>query len=38
MVAGSAGEFVSIIEQRRIHTAIVDVDSGSGGLVMVKII
>lgn len=38
LVAGSAGEFVDIIERRRIHTAIVDMESETDGLVMVKII
>ncbi|MHC4126061.1 MAG: response regulator [Planctomycetota bacterium] len=39
LVAGSSNEFVDIIERRRIHTAIVDMDSGtSGGMATVKII
>jgi len=38
LVAESAGEFVNIIERRRIHTTIVDMDSESGGLVTIKII
>ncbi len=38
LVARGAGEFVNIIERRRIHTAIVDVDSETGGLAMVRII
>ncbi len=37
-VARDAGEFVNIIERRRIHTAILDMDSQAGGLVTVKII
>ena len=39
LVAQSANEFVSIIEQKRIHTTIVDMDSEkSNGLVTIKII
>ena len=39
LVAESAGEFVNIIEQRRIHTTIVDMDSKkSSGLATIKII
>jgi len=39
LVARSPGEFVNIIEQRRIHTTIVDMDSeGGGGLTTVRII
>lgn len=38
LVAESAGEFVNIIERRRIHTAIVDMDSEAGGLATIKII
>lgn len=38
LVAGSAGEFVNIIRSRRIHTSIVDMDSGSGGLATIRII
>jgi DNA-binding NtrC family response regulator len=39
LVAENTDEFVSIIEQRRIHTTIVDLDSGkSNGLTTVKII
>jgi DNA-binding NtrC family response regulator len=39
LVAESADEFVHIIEQKRIHTTIVDMDSGrSSGLATVKII
>jgi hypothetical protein len=38
LVAHGASEFVNIIEARRIHTAIVDVDSEGGGLATVKVI
>ena len=39
LVAENAGEFVNIIEQKRIHTTIVDMDSEkSSGLVTIKII
>jgi len=39
LVAESTGEFVNIIEQRRIHTTIVDMDSEkSSGLATIKII
>ena len=39
LVAENTGEFVNIIEQRRIHTTIVDMDSGkSAGLATIKII
>ncbi|MHC4792112.1 MAG: response regulator, partial [Planctomycetota bacterium] len=39
LVAGSSNEFVDVIERRRIHTAIVDMDSGaSGGMAIIKII
>ena len=39
LVAQSVGEFVNVIEQRRIHTAIVDMDSEkSNGLATIKII
>ena len=39
LVAASAAEFVDIIKRRRIHTAIVDMDSEkSNGLVTIKII
>ena len=38
LVAEGAGEFVNIIERRRIHTAIVDMDSETGGLVTIEII
>ena len=39
LVAENTGEFVSIIEQRRIHTTIVDMDSEkSSGLTTIKII
>lgn len=39
LVARSAGEFVSIIEQKRVHTTIVDMDSEeSNGLATIRII
>ena len=39
LVAGNASEFVSIIEQKRIHTTIVDMDSEkANGLTTIKII
>jgi len=38
LVASNAGEFVDIIEQKRIHTTIVDMDSETGGLATIKII
>ena len=38
LVAENAGEFVHIIERRRIHTIIVDMDCEAGGLVTIKII
>ena len=39
LVAQSAGQFVNIIERRRIHTTIVDMDSEkSNGLATIKII
>jgi DNA-binding NtrC family response regulator len=38
LVAESADEFVHIIERRRIHTTIVDLDSEAGGLATIKII
>lgn len=39
LVAENTGEFVNIIEQRRIHTTIVDLDSEkSAGLATIKII
>ena len=39
LVAENAGEFVSIIERKRIHTTIVDMDSEeSNGLATIKII
>jgi DNA-binding NtrC family response regulator len=39
LVARSAGEFVSVIEQKRIHTTIVDMDSEEvNGLTTIKII
>lgn len=38
LVARDAGEFVNIIERRRVHTAIVDMDSETDGLAMVRVI
>jgi DNA-binding NtrC family response regulator len=38
LVAESADEFVNIIERKRIHTIIVDMDCEAGGLVAIKII
>ncbi len=38
LVAESAGEFVNIIERRRIQVTIVDMDSEAGGLATIKII
>jgi len=39
LVADNASEFVNIIERKRIHTTIVDMDSvGSNGLATIKII
>ncbi len=38
LVAGSAGEFVDIIRQKRIKTTIVDANPDAGGLVTVRII
>jgi DNA-binding NtrC family response regulator len=38
LVAESVGEFVNIIERRRIHTTIVDMDTVGGGLATIKII
>ncbi|MGA1978978.1 MAG: response regulator [Sedimentisphaerales bacterium] len=38
LMAESAGELVNIIERRRIHTMIVDIDCEAGGLVTIKII
>lgn len=37
-MAGSPSEFVNIIERRRIHATIVDMDSEAGGLATIKII
>ncbi len=37
-MAENVGEFVNIIERRRIHTTIVDMDSAGGGLATIKII
>jgi DNA-binding NtrC family response regulator len=38
LVAERVGEFVNIIERRRIHTTIVDMDTVGGGLATIKII
>jgi len=38
LVAENAGEFVNIIEQRRIQATIIDMDSEAGGLATIKII
>jgi len=38
LMAGSTGEFVNIIEQKRIHTTIIDMDSEAGGLAAIRII
>jgi len=38
LIAGSAGEFVDIIRQKRIKTTIVDTKPDAGGLVTVRII
>ena len=38
LVAERSDEFVNIIERRRIHTTIVDMDSEAGGLATIKII
>jgi DNA-binding NtrC family response regulator len=39
LVAENASEFINILERKRIHTAIIDMDSeGSDGLATVKII
>ena len=39
LVANSAGEFVNIIEQKRIHTTIIDMDcEDSNGLATVRVI
>ena len=38
LVAGGAEQFINIIEQKRIHTTIVDMDSETGGLATIKII
>ncbi len=38
LIAESANEFVNIIEQRRIHTTIVDIDCGASGMATIKII
>ncbi len=38
LVAESTNDFVNIIERKRIHTTIVDMDSENGGLTTIKII
>jgi len=38
LMAESAGDFVNIIQRRRIHLTIVDMDSKAGGLGTIKII
>jgi len=38
LVAESMGEFVNVIEQMRIHTTIVDMDSEGSGLTAIKVI
>ena len=38
LVADSADEFVNIIERKRIHTTIVDIDSQTSGPVTIKVI
>ena len=38
LVARNVGEFVNIIERRRIHSTIVDMDSETGDLATIKII
>jgi DNA-binding NtrC family response regulator len=38
LVAEDASEFVNIIEQKRIHTTIFDMDCGASGLATIKII
>ncbi len=38
LVAERSDEFVNVIERRRIHTTIVDMDSEAGGLATIKII
>lgn len=38
LVAHSAGEFVDVIKQKRIHTTIVDMDSEINGLMTIRII
>lgn len=37
-MAQSPGEFVNVIEQKRIHTTIVDMDSETSGLMTIRII
>ncbi|MHC4456954.1 MAG: response regulator [Planctomycetota bacterium] len=38
LVAEDASEFVNIVEQKRIHTTIFDMDCGASGLATIKII
>jgi DNA-binding NtrC family response regulator len=38
LVAQSPGEFANVIEQKRIHTTIVDMDSETSGLITIRII
>jgi response regulator RpfG family c-di-GMP phosphodiesterase len=38
LMAGGIDEFVVVLENRRIHAAIVDLDSQSGGLAAIKVI
>lgn len=38
LLAGNIGEFVVVLEGRRIHAAIVDLDSQSGGLAAIRVI
>jgi DNA-binding NtrC family response regulator len=38
LVAHSAGEFVNVVKQKRIHTTIVDMDSEINGLMTIRII
>jgi DNA-binding NtrC family response regulator len=38
LVAQSPGEFANVIEQKRIHTTIVDIDPETSGLMTIKII
>ncbi len=38
LVARGTGEFVDVLHQRRVHTTIVDMDSGVGGLATIRVI